>query len=219
MSFMLYVFKRQWLAVILFFACLFGFVAPAFPSDSIAVDDFEWVADTDAEVDFYTVGDLDGDGAVDLAAADPGDDTAGEDAGAVYVFLSATLLADDDGVIDLVDADHVILGGEAGVGLGMGVSDAGDEDGDGLDDILVAMAGADETELVLAADMGFGGETVDGDSKPRAVVVTGTIGVAESVDCALNPGATAVPEHGWVFILGMGVGFFLLFRLLFKKAD
>ena len=61
---------------------------------------------------------------------------AAHDAGAVYVFLGASL--DPAQLIDLLDADYVLLG--EGIDHYVGsVASAGDIDGDGLDDILIGV--------------------------------------------------------------------------------
>jgi hypothetical protein len=78
------------------------------------------------------VGDLDGDGAGDCAIGVPGDDRGGRDAGALVVVSGA------GGRV------HFEVQGDApGDRLGQGVAAAGDVDGDGVADVLVAAPGCD----------------------------------------------------------------------------
>ncbi|MCB9743857.1 MAG: FG-GAP repeat protein [Alphaproteobacteria bacterium] len=81
-------------------------------------------------------GDLDGDGALELALGAPDDDRAGQGAGAVLV-LQGPL---SPGTWDLDDAALVLLGEGANHEAGAAL-DAGDFNGDGLDDLLIGAPG------------------------------------------------------------------------------
>jgi len=81
-------------------------------------------------------GDVDGDGLADFLVAAPGSETGGEDAGEAYLVLGALVSAARTTVLS--DVDHALVGETAGDRAGQGLDSAGDVDGDGLDDILVA---------------------------------------------------------------------------------
>jgi hypothetical protein len=85
-------------------------------------------------------GDFDGDGIGDLLVGADEDDTAGNQAGAVYLFSGATLAA---GCTVTDDADLALYGTLAGDELGSGAACVGDVDGDGLDDLLASAPYAD----------------------------------------------------------------------------
>lgn len=80
------------------------------------------------------VWDLDGDGRTELLVSAPGD----SGGGAVYLFSSATLTS--GATLGVGDATASWVGDEAGdnLGGGRGVAGAGDVDGDGVGDILLA---------------------------------------------------------------------------------
>ncbi len=78
-------------------------------------------------------GDLDGDGRIELVVAAPGDDTAGTDAGAIFVFEA------DEFSLDPTPTQ--VLTGTTGDELGATL-DLGDLDGDGFLDLLVGAPNA-----------------------------------------------------------------------------
>ena len=82
-------------------------------------------------------GDLDGDGRVDVVLGDHvATRVSPTDAGAVSVFLSGGIEA--GALPTVLDADHGFWGEERGDRAGWSVAGAGDVDGDGGDDLLVA---------------------------------------------------------------------------------
>ena len=95
------------------------------------------------------VGDINGDGLVDVVAGAPNNDLGGSDAGAAFVLSGA------DGSTLLT-----IQGGSAGDSLGFSVSGAGDVDGDGTPDVIAGARFSDD------AGSNFG----------QAVVVSGATG-------------------------------------------
>jgi len=84
-------------------------------------------------------GDVDGDGQADLLIGAYGNDDGGSDAGKTYLVLGASLGADAE--IDLSDANAAFSGEAADDRAGFSVSDAGDVNADGYDDILIGAYG------------------------------------------------------------------------------
>jgi len=85
-------------------------------------------------------GDVDGDGLDDLLVGGQTESSGGEHAGAAYVVLGPAL-----GEEGLGEAQAKFVGDEVGALLGWAVSGAGDQDRDGLDDVIVsAPCGADD---------------------------------------------------------------------------
>ncbi len=128
---------------------LFG---PASTSGSLAAADIIYrgvAADDEASSSLAGIGDTDGDGFDDLAIAAKNDDTAGDNAGCIYVVLGG-----DTGEQSLGSADAILTGESAGSDLGFGVSvaGAGDVNGDGYADaIFGARADGQAAEAAGAA--------------------------------------------------------------------
>jgi len=91
--------------------------------------------DADRMTALDVVGDVDGDGLDDVVLGARGDDAVGEDAGAAFLLLGATLSA--GGELSSADADAVWRGEYAQDGAGVIVAGADDVSGDGLSDLLI----------------------------------------------------------------------------------
>ena len=105
-----------------------------------------------------SAGDVDGDGLDDFVAGSPDDNEVGNDAGKVYLVFGASLAAADPDEPLLPDV--VLLAEPSGGGAGHAVDSAGDVDGDGLGDLLVAAprnGNGGAVYVVLGADIAAGG--------------------------------------------------------------
>ncbi|MEE2750013.1 MAG: Ig-like domain-containing protein [Myxococcota bacterium] len=107
------------------------------------------------------VGDVDGDGADDLAIGAIGSSRNGSHSGAVYVVYASTLASWGDD--SLAGADLILVGESAGDEAGRSISTAGDVDGDGRDDLLVGApynnevdAASGKVYLLLASSLPSG---------------------------------------------------------------
>ncbi len=85
-----------------------------------------------AGVSVSGAGDMDADGFSDLVIAAVGNDSGGDDAGAVYGFFGPVTES-----MSLAEADFRLRGEASGDSAGCAVSNAGDVDGDGFSDIIV----------------------------------------------------------------------------------
>ena len=109
------------------------------------------------------IGDFNGDGFNDAALGAPGVDLAGSDAGAAYLFFGP--LDDTPEAFVTEDADVVILGGGPRDYLGWSITNAGDLDLDGYDDLII---GAPATET-SAFPAGYALIILGGPALPSAV--------------------------------------------------
>ena len=128
-------------AVLLFDAGATGALSEA---DSVAVLEGS-SADDRAGSSVAVVGDVDGDGQVELLVGVPGQSGHGSAAGAAYLFRGPIA-----GTQRVDAADVSMMGVDAGDGAGTAVAAAGDIDGDGYADLLVGAPGSDTS----AADGG-----------------------------------------------------------------
>ena len=112
----------------------------------------------------HGAGDVDGDGLGDVLVGCPENDADGDAAGVAFLVLGSSITSSRTGLIMLSRAADYRFGGAlAGDYTGEAVSTAGDVDGDGLDDILIASALADdggtdagEVHLFLGATLSGG---------------------------------------------------------------
>ena len=101
-------------------------------------------------------GDFNGDGVDDLAVGSPGNDFARNNAGVVYVWFGPLSAAP----LDPNQADVVIGGGSGGEYSGFDLANAGDVDGDLVDDLLIGSIrsnGAGVARLVSSTTLQAGG--------------------------------------------------------------
>ena len=98
----------------------------------------EWPTDA-AGFAVAAPGDIDGDGAPDIAISAPGQDSAGDGSGRVYLLFGIP-----SGAVDLGTADTLIDGAQPYDAAGSAVAGAGDVDGDGRSDLLVGAPLADQ---------------------------------------------------------------------------
>ena len=89
------------------------------------------------------VGDVNGDGIADFLIDAPGNDTTGQDAGAVYLVFGRAGGFDNIALSELTAGALRLTGMQAGDSLGHAVAAAGDVNGDGLMDFLVSAPLAD----------------------------------------------------------------------------
>ncbi len=111
-------------------------------ADSLAAAAYDSAADvvfpTPADLGEAAIFDFDGDGSDDVLIGDPGEDSFGVDAGAVWIYTNGAAWT---GAITGFDA--VIGGTNAGDGLGTALVGGRDFDGDGDADLIVGASGYD----------------------------------------------------------------------------
>jgi hypothetical protein len=144
---------------------------------SVAVADADWAIMGTESGSYFGVsvaaaGDIDGDGRHDLLVGASGADTAAEDAGAVYLFLSPI-----DGPLSTSDADATYLGINTDDEMGQVLAGPGDLDGDGVSDIALGIP-AHSPASTLSPEAGlvmiFSGESrgvIDGETGAEAWIV------------------------------------------------
>ncbi len=119
----------------------------------IGEDDGDW-----AGIMTSATGDVDGDGLDDILVGAYGVDDRGPITGAAYLLLGSSF--GNDSIIDLADADFKFMGESEDDHAGYAVGNAGDIDGDGLDDLLIGSSGQDvggshagATYIILASSL------------------------------------------------------------------
>ncbi|MGK7901280.1 MAG: beta strand repeat-containing protein [Hormoscilla sp.] len=121
-------------------------------------------AEDDTGTSVSNAGDINGDGIDDLIIGAPGADVGGSSTGSSYVVFGS-----DGGFASSINLDELngsngfaLHGGVSGEGAGLSVSDAGDINGDGIDDLIIGAPGADlngdlsgSSYVVFGSDGGF----------------------------------------------------------------
>lgn len=138
----------------------FDGVADATLSDASARDNFGFSVSS--------AGDINGDGYSDVVVGAPGNDAAGSDAGRAYVYLG--------GPKPPFDAAVLVFSGEAAEdSFGTAVNTAGDFNGDGYADVVVAAQRARQSSTVdCRAYLFLGSSTTELDSTADAVLGEGS---------------------------------------------
>jgi hypothetical protein len=167
------------------------------------------------------LGDLDGDGVVDIAVGAPLDDEGGASQGAVWILFLQT-----DGTVRAQQkiTSTTGFGGLApGDGFGSALAPLGDLDGDGIVDLAVGAPGDVEGAvwlLFLAPDGsvtseqkighevgGFGGSIFDSDGFGSSIAALGDLDANGVIDLAVGvPFAHGIVNMGVVFVLRLQPG-------------
>ncbi len=135
----------------------------------LSLADYSFWGENKEDFDYagYSVssaGDVDGDGLDDLLVGADGNGDGGSDAGKAYLVLGSSL--GSTSTLDLSQADHGFVGEGTDDHAGNSVSNAGDVDGDGLDDLLVGAdwnddggPAAGKAYLILGSSLGSSSTT------------------------------------------------------------
>ena len=102
-------------------------------------------SDDYAGISVSSAGDVDGDGLDDLLVGASENDDNGSNAGKAYLILGASLSSTSD--IDLADADYSFVGEYSDDYAGYSVTNVGDVNGDGLDDLVLGASQNDDGGL------------------------------------------------------------------------
>jgi len=113
---------------------------------SVHIDDsdYTFVSDYDQYLGLKvsSAGDVDGDGLDDVMMASHDSDISGANTGSAYIMLGSTLANATSSEFDVHDADYKIFGANNNDAFGRDIGLAGDINGDGMSDILVAASGS-----------------------------------------------------------------------------
>ncbi len=131
-------------------------------------DSFTYIEDSEA-----TAADVDGDGLMDLVVGAPMDDSGGENAGSVHLFLSSGGLSSEED-LNASDADLIITGAVSGDRFGSSVA-TGDLNQDGDEDLIVAATHAIGGGMVYVFNGPIGAGTMTADAADHVFAAAGNV--------------------------------------------
>lgn len=144
-------------------------------------------------------GDFNGDGFVDIAVGAPGEQTYGENTGAVYITYGPA-----SGTHSLSSADAKIVGIEHHDVFGFTMTRPGDFDGDGIDDLLVGAIGAGPNNT--GAAYVFYGPAVGNLESTDADIVFEDLGDYSEFGYSLDGSGDVDGDGHWDLVIGARFG-------------